>query len=374
MEPLEKEEIMLDNIQVMIIFYMGLSLCLVLFNVLYILENKRKGVFIESYKKKVKKEIEKQMELLEQQKDGQKRRTRSWIRRLKSLSWLMAYEQALKEFFDGREEELNIYLEQQKEIFISLALFYKKRDSIQQGYYAKLMAEYQVGAIKGMENLLEILISYLPEGTIYCRENVLCALYASGNEKAVLKGYLTVSNGQLFHHNKLISDGLLMFRGDKEKLARLLFQESQRFPVELRLGVIQYIRMVSPNFKKEFYEELMKDKISLEEKIAIIRYFGTHYFEPMGSVLKGYAKSVDKTDWQICAVSMSALANYPSKETISLLKQSLSNRNWYIRKNAAMSLMALGLDRKGLQDVFDGGDRYAKEILMYYLEREERGK
>src|SRR5699024_8982941 len=110
------------------------------------------------------------------------------------------------------------------------------------------------------------------------------------------------------------------------------------------------------------------------EKIAIIRYFGTHYFEPMGSVLKGYAKSVDKTDWQICAVSMSALANYPSKETISLLKQSLSNRNWYIRKNAAMSLMALGLDRKGLQDVFDGGDRYAKEILMYYLEREERGK
>ena len=76
MEPLEKEEIMLDNVQVMIIFYMGLSLCLVLFNVLYILENKRKGVFIESYKKKVKKEIEKQMELLEQQKDGQNRRPR----------------------------------------------------------------------------------------------------------------------------------------------------------------------------------------------------------------------------------------------------------------------------------------------------------
>ena len=252
MEPLEKEEIMLDNVQVMIIFYMGLSLCLVLFNVLYILENKRKGVFIESYKKKVKKEIEKQMELLEQQKDGQNRRARYWIRRLKSLSWLMAYEQALKEFFDGREEELNIYLEQQKEVFISLALFYKKRDSIQQGYYAKLMAEYQVGAIKGMENLLEILISYLPEGTVYCRENVLCALYASGNEKAVLKGYLTVSNGQLFHHNKLISDGLLMFRGDKEKLARLLFQESQRFPVELRLGVIQYIRMVPRILRKSF--------------------------------------------------------------------------------------------------------------------------
>lgn len=53
---------------------------------------------------------------------------------------------------------------------------------------------------------------------------------------------------------------------------------------------------------------------------------------------------------------------------MQVLKRLLSSRNWYVRLNAAKSLEDLGLGYVELIDIFEGGDRYASEILRYCMD------
>lgn len=65
-----------------------------------------------------------------------------------------------------------------------------------------------------------------------------------------------------------------------------------------------------------------------------------------------------------------SLGNYPGKETISVLKAALSSANWYIRYNAADMLAGhFRVSYLDISDVYNGRDRYAREILSYMMER-----
>ena len=70
-----------------------------------------------------------------------------------------------------------------------------------------------------------------------------------------------------------------------------------------------------------------------------------------------------------CLVSLTALRNYPGEDTLALLRKNLKSPNWYIRYNAAESLNALGVDYGEFVDIFDGKDRFSREILQFQFDR-----
>ena len=49
--------------------------------------------------------------------------------------------------------------------------------------------------------------------------------------------------------------------------------------------------------------------------------------------------------------------------------ENLSSSNWHIRQNSAISLEKLGYTYQDLISVFDGDDRYAREIMRYRLDK-----
>jgi hypothetical protein len=53
------------------------------------------------------------------------------------------------------------------------------------------------------------------------------------------------------------------------------------------------------------------------------------------------------------------------------LKDLLCDRNWYVRYNASDSLERLGVKYEEMIDVFEGGDRYASEMLRYRFDRKK---
>ena len=105
----------------------------------------------------------------------------------------------------------NIFVTQQ-----TLALKYAKKDSMSRAFL--LISYLSIHRVMEMKfvPIMRILISYLDDSTIYCRENVLNALCALGNIQAVENALQILNDNHWFHHKKLLSDGLATFSGDKK--------------------------------------------------------------------------------------------------------------------------------------------------------------
>ena len=64
--------------------------------------------------------------------------------------------------------------------------------------------------------------------------------------------------------------------------------------------------------------------------------------------------------------------SYTHLDTVDCLKEGLKAVNWYVRLNSAETLiMGLKIPKKDLFDVYNGRDRYAREILNYVTEKIE---
>ena len=63
---------------------------------------------------------------------------------------------------------------------------------------------------------------------------------------------------------------------------------------------------------------------------------------------------------------------------MEILREKIHSPHWFVRYNAAESLETLGVRYDELVDVFDGTDRFAREMMQYqfdqrYAEHKEKG-
>ena len=121
--------------------------------------------------------------------------------------------------------------------------------------------------------------------------------------------------------------------------------------------------------------EILKDETADNElRYSAIRYFEKFYNEDAKETLQAFAEGNKDLPWQYQAIASSALKTYQDQKTDKILKNNLSSSNWYVRLNSAKSCEALGFTYGELIDIFDGDDRYAREIIRYRLDRHEAEK
>lgn len=285
---------------------------------------------------------------------------------LKSVNQLMAYFRALNKL-KKEKVYLQDYINTCYKSYQNLAYYYRGKDSMDKAYFAIFIAEYTPDVKGEYRTIMSILSEFMEDSTIYCRENVLKALYSLGNIQAVVNALEYIEDNEMFHHPKLIADGLLSFKGNKEELALVLWEGRSKWSETMLVAIIQYITAALDNFRAIFYEGLQEDDIPVEARIALLRYFQKYRYDPVREFLYTYIKE-DYPELNCTIVAASVLKNYPGEETIHLLKEALKNPNWYVRNNAAGSLVQLAENEEVFQSVFDGDDQYAKEILQYRLE------
>lgn len=286
---------------------------------------------------------------------------------LVNLNKLISFEKALAHFEEN--EQLPIYLSQLEPVIKSLVIEYQQKDQMEQAYLAKFIATY---AAKGKWHhpfIYKTLVAYLENATIYLRENILLATYQQPDSKWIISVFRYLTDNQLFHHPKLIQDGLLNYPYDYDSLIDELWEKRDTFHQPIVLGLIGYITYKSDRYKEVFYQLLQENQLDLEEKIRLIRYFRRHYYEKAESLLLDLAN--DKQD-EIRIVAVNALSKYHSERVISTLKRALTDSNFYVRRNASQSLLEMGVSESELLDVLHGHDRYAKEMLRYHLQLEGR--
>jgi hypothetical protein len=361
----------INNMIVNIILYIYFFICMLilLYTIGYIFYNSYQIKLAENkiidYQEKIKKEIHS----IKDGKELDKKYIKRIKQKLKKPSELVCFQKSL-ENLEKENESTQIYIKELEDVIEYLAWSYSKKENMQKAYFAHFFTQFNYG-LWTKENFLYIFISYLDNSSIYVRENVLHAMYASGKEQWIIKIFQLLSDEQWFHHFKLIGDGLMEYPGDKGQLAQSLWRSHDKFSNNIQYGVVMFITQVSDQFKEIFLEEMQKPKTDFELRLSYIRYFRKYWYAPAESVLCHFL--LDQTaEVELRIVSARTLGAYESSQTIYALKNALSDTNWYVRFNASESLVDLKASSEDLKEVFDGEDKYAKEIIQYKMKKRVR--
>ena len=111
---------------------------------------------------------------------------------------LQALDETLQALQQRSPEQLQPYLDAVAPVFSSLILDYRKKELLTPAYLAYFLAKYRLSAALDSQTLLEFLYWLLQQKSLYCRENALRALYASGSPDAVMTA-LNILDLSLIH-------------------------------------------------------------------------------------------------------------------------------------------------------------------------------
>lgn len=249
--------------------------------------------------------------------------------------------------------------------------------STMKAYLAYMLSGFDIPLNSSDRSYVNLMLSYLTDRSIYTHENALQALYRYGDPEAVARAFRLLSDQGILHSEKLLTDGLLKFTGDRKKLVSLLIGEMDLLNEPCRIGFVNFLRLSScHDIDDVLTNRLETAEIPPDARCATLRLLGTKHSPEsraaMLSQLNAYADSEDC--WQPAAVAATLLEQYPDDEVIRSLTHAVSSRQWYVRMNAAKSLIGMRVSPEVLAAILKGKDRYAADALRFQLaEINERG-
>ena len=313
---------------------------------------------------KMKKIEEKIFMLIKQSSDHiDDKHLRKLSRILKKTSYFISFVHVIQEL--DEEERIN-YLSSIKSIFLSLTPYYEKREVIFQTFYVHFLRSYPF--IYSENN--NVIVKYLKDSTlsssVYLRENALIALYKTGQVEYLKDVFFNMNYRNVNHHHKLITDGLLMFNGDVNCLSSMLISEFNNYNENFKIACINYFNYKRVACEEDIYKFLSSNNESKEVRIACIRYFSNIPYEKVIPLLYDFVMD-DKDNWEYATVAAYALSSYKSPDTREVLVKALHSHNWYVRNNAASSLIKISRKDyiKKITNSLD--DKYAKDAVNYQL-------
>ena len=284
--------------------------------------------------------------------------------KLKRTNYLISFTNVIERMDNEKREK---YLKNLKSLFLYLTPYYEKKEIILQTYYVHFLRNYSF--IYSDNN--NIIIKYLKDSTIsnsiYLRENALKALYNIGNISYIKEVFSNMNYLNINHHHKLITDGLLTFNKDINSLSKMLLEELKNYNENFKIACINYFSYKKIECQNDLYNLLKKDNEPKEVKIACIRYFTNVKYKEVVPILYDYLNDIEN-NWEYAVVAARALGTYESEDTIKVLTDALQSHNWYVRNNAAESLIKIS-KKENLNKLLNKlKDKYAIDALKYQLQ------
>ena len=357
------------TIENILYFYSFISIALILYNIKYVFLKKKEEKKHTYLVNKYIKEYDKNIILLKENKCINKKYYRRLIKELKKINNLLAFEVSI--ISKKNTEYFEIYRNFLYDVFLELAVFYKKKSDMEKGLFVYIIGNINIERVDS-RTLDNRIINLLEEPSVYLVENTLKTFIRLGHKDSLIKALKILNFKRIYHNEKLISDGLLEYKGDKLDLAEELWEYRSEWMVSYVVSIIKFIRTVSDDFKEEFYYALISENLDIEIKIELIRYFGKVKYNKVLDYLLEIIETEENIDRNFLIVATTVLSNYPSKRTIEVLKRGMTDSNWYIRNNSCASFLSLNPSEKDINDILNGDDKYAKDILVYQLEKGEK--
>ena len=357
------------KIEIMIYVYIAICVSMILYNIVYVFVLNHREKSLVSNSKKIEKAIYDELDRIKSGGVVCEKHKKMLCKKLNRTSGITAFDKALENLFESETETVQVYLVQVFSVFEYLTHRYIKKDTLKIAYYPYILYKYDILKYQDNPELNEILFELLRSVNVYCRENTLKAIYSIRNPEMAAYALSVVDKNLSFHHPKLISDGLMFYKGNKDDLKEKLFEKIDIYSTGMRLNILNYFRFADIRCDEKMLEILTDEKENDEIRFSAIRYFEKFPNDSARCVLQSIAENLDGKAWQYQAIATSALKSYPDEVTFRILVRNLSNHNWHVRQNSAISCEKLGYTYHDLISVFDGDDRYAREIMRYRLDR-----
>lgn len=362
------------KIEIMIYVYIAICVSMIAYNIVYVFILKHREKALDTNSAKLEKVILDELERIKSGDEVLESHKKFLKKFLGRTAGITAFDKALENIFKIQPKLCEQYLMQTYPVFEYLTHKYISKDTIKIAYFPYILQKYNILKHDEEGRLTDILLELLRSVNIYCRENTLKAIYSIKNPEIVVSALKVIDKNLSFHHPKLICDGLLNFKGDKEKLKEKLFESFNAYSTGMQLNILNYFRFGNIRCDKEMLELLTSESVDRELRFSAIRYFEKFPNDEAKSVIQAIAENMEGRTWEYQAIASSALKSYPGDITFRILVENLSSTNWHIRQNSAISLEKLGYTYHDLISVFDGNDRYAREIMRYRLDRRNTEK
>ena len=219
-----------------------------------------------------------------------------------------------------------------------------------------------------------LMIKFLDDNSVFARENALKAIYSFGDPRLVELAFLLLSEKAMTHNEKLLSDGLLSFPGDKDALASLLMKDFDSLLECYRHSAINFLSFARiDKYDDMLIKRAMRSETSIDTICCITRKINKVQSERNLRYLKDItARFKEGSDWEPVSVAVMGLGHYPEDRSVKdILKRELLSRNWYIRKHSAESLALIGVTEQDLEDIRSKNDRFANDAIHYAMTRLE---
>ncbi len=355
-------------VEKMILMYIWLCFSLILFNIFWILWTVIDQRQYIKRSQKLNRLLDKQLERLEKGLPVTRQHQQYLQKELPRVKYLMAFAELLDRKAVGQQDYFDEYLRTLSPIFEFLARKYQQQKVISKSYFAHVLAHPRLARNLNTDALAKILFFYLQEDSIHCQANVMKALFSFGDVSSVMRGIRILDRLEIYFHGKLLTDGLLTFQGSHQELSQTLWKNLFQFRIPIQVALIDYLRFTTGAYQEELAVLMGDASVHPEVQFAIIRYFTRYPFPAAREKLLAFLQIKDKDRWQYPALAATALAAYPDQEVAGALQKALSSSNWYIRYNAAKSLTSMQMDLAEIAQVINGDDRFAREILQYFME------
>lgn len=296
------------------------------------------------------------------------KRTRKKLKATKHLmGFLIASQHYLKQADSETTAKFHRYINANKACWVELGHVYAKKTLLHKAYFAYFCEELAMNYPEEYDEMTRHMLAYSQYHSVYCRENALKALYKFGNQTAIIDAFKILSQRKIKHSPKLITDGLLTFKGDHGQLVEDLYQELDQFSLEYQVAILDYFRFKGEALVGRLKYILEDSTMDMDIVCAALRYYRKYPVLEYKALILEWLTNTKGDSWECQSTAAATLGSYPGEDTIAALTESLHSPHWYVRRNAAMSLSGLAPSEESLKAILTGDDVFAKEQLLYHL-------
>lgn len=228
-------------------------------------------------------------------------------------------------------------------------------------YVLFLMAEFRMFESYNRDMLLEA----LNHKSMYVRNNALRMISFSGDYDLYFETLKFIDGSDRYYGEKILIDSMGSCCYACKDFNERISMDMQEFSSGMKALLVSHFR----NFNYQdtvLAETLLKSLESGDKELQLsaAKYFGSIYVEEAGKQMLAHLKH---EEWEIRAVSARNLRNYNSIKVRKALMEALKDPVWYVRYNAAFSLIRICNEEKEYLQVLNGEDSFAKNILIYAM-------
>lgn len=354
------------NIYVILSFFIYIILSAVMYmiilDIIQIISNKK----VKKLDDTLKKEVLRQLNCIKEDKEIPKLHIEYVAQSLKKKHYIKAFINAITEFNQNKENHkfTRIYISNYENFVAKFLKKSKKKNEVIKSYCAVILGEFKLSNYE----INSFLMQSLNTNSMYLRVSSLEAISKIGNLNKFIEAIKYISDNNYYINNKIFIDILKQFDGDKYLLNKALIDNFNIFNNNLKKSIIEHFKNNKVEFVKDNLLEILKDENSEKEiRISVIKYFSIIHNKCAKHIIIDILK---RGDWEYRAVSASTLSSYKDEESINALLVSITDKNWYVRYNSAISLLQFSDDIIDL--VFFKDDKYSRDIIFYAMFMENK--